>query len=142
MPSTPSTPQLPRIEAGAGGYEGFTNTKGNRGPVAVLVVAAVLTAGCTSKKAAQDVSVTACTADPAGGRPVATGTIVNHSSQASTYAVDIAFYDSSGNKVSEGGATVGKVEPGATATFHAGGLANAKGPLTCKVANVTRTVAP
>ena len=67
---------------------------------------------------------------------------MNHSSQASSYAVDITFFDSSGNKVSEGGATVGKVEPGTTATFHAGGLANAKGPLTCKVGSVTRTVAP
>lgn len=86
--------------------------------------------------------MTACQADPGGGRPTADGSVVNNSSKASTYIVDIAFYDSSGNKVSEGGATLGKVEPGATAIFHAKGLSDAKGPLTCKVANVARTVAP
>jgi hypothetical protein len=110
-------------------------------PTAGLLTLALL-GGCSSKAAAQDVTVTACQADPAGGRPAADGTIVNHSSKASTYVIDIIFYDSSGNRASEGGATVGKVEPGATATFHAGGLASAKGPLTCKVASVTRTVAP
>jgi hypothetical protein len=103
---------------------------------------AVLLAGCSSKKAAQDVSITACRADPAGGRPTADGAIVNHSSEASTYVVNVTFFDGSGNKVSEGGATVGKVESAATAVFHAEGLASAKGPLTCKVASVTRTLAP
>jgi hypothetical protein len=106
-------------------------------------VTAPLLAGCSSNKAAEkDVSITACRDDPGGGRPTADGTIVNHSSKASTYVVDIQFIDSSGNKVSEGGSPVGKVEPGATAVFHAQGLSGAKGPLTCKVATVQRTVAP
>jgi hypothetical protein len=107
------------------------------------LVLAPLLAGCRSNKAAEkDVTVTTCRDDPGGGRPTADGTIVNHSSKASSYVVDIIFYDSSGNKVSEGGAPVGKVESGATSVFHAQGLANAKGPLTCKVATVQRTVAP
>ncbi len=68
--------------------------------------------------------------------------IVNHSSKASTYVVGVTFLDSAGNKVSQAGATVGKVEPGATSTFQAQGVASAKGPLTCKVGNVARTLAP
>ncbi|MDQ6614220.1 MAG: FxLYD domain-containing protein [Actinomycetota bacterium] len=107
------------------------------------LLAAPLLVGCsTNKVAEQDVTITACRDDPAGGRPTADGTIVNHSSKASTYVLDVVFIDSSGNKVSEGGATVGKVEPAATAVFHAQGLAGAKGPLTCRIATVNRTVAP
>lgn len=92
--------------------------------------------------AVKDVSITACVASPTGGRPTADGTVLNHSSKASTYVLGISFYDSSGNKVSAGGDSLGKVEAGATATFHADGLSDAKGPLTCKVATVSRTVAP
>ena len=108
-----------------------------------LALGLTLAAGCTSSStAAQDVSITACTADPSGGQPAATGTIVNHSSKASTYAVDITFVDSSGNKVSEGAATVGKVEAAGTATIHVQGVARATGPLTCRISRVSRTVAP
>jgi hypothetical protein len=102
-----------------------------------------LLAACSSnKKAEQDISITACRADAGGGRPTADGTIINHSSKASTYVVDVKFYDSANNQVSEGGATVGKVLPAATSIFHAEGLSGAKGPLTCKLGNVARTVAP
>jgi hypothetical protein len=102
-----------------------------------------LLAGCTSSAtASKDVKITSCTADPGGGRPTADGTIDNHSSKASTYAANVNFYDGSGNKVSSGAASVGKVEPGATATFHLQGVTSAKGPLTCKVGTVTRTEAP
>jgi hypothetical protein len=99
--------------------------------------------GCKSTASAlKDVAVTGCNADPGGGRPTADGTVDNHTSKASTYAIDINFYDSSGNRVTEGGATLGKVEAGATATFSAHGLNDATGPLTCKVGAVTRTIAP
>jgi predicted small secreted protein len=108
-----------------------------------VLLAAPLLAGCnSSKSAAKDVSITACTADPGGGRPNASGTIDNHSSKASSYALEITFYDSAGNQVSEGAATLGKVESGATAKFTSEGLTDAKGPVTCKVASVTRTIAP
>jgi hypothetical protein len=110
--------------------------------LSALLVAPLL-AGCSSNStAAKDVTIGSCTADPSGGRPTAEGTIVNNSSKASTYLVDINFFDSSGNKVSEGGATIGKVESAATANFHAQGLQSAKGPLTCKLATVKRTIAP
>lgn len=110
---------------------------------ALVVVAVVAGAGCTSSStAAKDVTISACTANPTGGRPTATGMIDNHSSKASTYAVTITFYDSSGNRVSQGAATVGKVEPSAVANFSAEGVSNAKGPVTCKATSVVRTVAP
>jgi hypothetical protein len=105
-------------------------------------VAPLLT-GCTSSQtASKDVAITACVASPTGGHPSATGAIVNHSSKASTYVIDVDFYDSSGNKVTAGGASVGKVEAGATAIWHAGGVTDATGPLSCKLGNVSRTLAP
>ncbi len=109
----------------------------------LAIIVSSLLAGCTSSAtASKDVTITACTADPSGGRPSADGTINNHSSKASTYIVNVNFYDSAGNQVSQGADTVGKVEAGATATFHLQGLTSAKGPLTCKAGNVTRTQAP
>ena len=111
--------------------------------IASLLLVAPALAGCTSSSsAAKDVAITSCAADAGGGRPTAKGTVDNHTSKASTYALDVGFYDSSGNRVSEGGATLGKVEPAATATFTAEGATDAKGPLTCKVGSVTRTEAP
>jgi len=85
-------------------------------------MAVPLLTGCHSNKTAEkDVSITACRADPGGGRPTADGTVVNHSSKASTYILSVSFTDSSGNKVTDGGATLGKVLPGATSIFHAEG---------------------
>ncbi len=110
--------------------------------VAAMAVMPLMAACSSNKKAEQDITITACRADAGGGRPTADGTIVNHSSKASTYVVDVKFYDSANNQVSEGGATVGKVLPAATSIFHAVGLSGAKGPLTCKLGNVARTVAP
>jgi hypothetical protein len=110
---------------------------------AVFALGALAAAGCTSSSsAAKDVTISGCNASPTGGRPTATGMIDNHSSKASTYAVTVSFYDSSGNRVSEGAATVGKVESGAVANFSAEGVASAKGPVTCKATSVVRTEAP
>jgi hypothetical protein len=105
---------------------------------------AVLTGCSSSAKAAakKDVTVTACTASPTGGHPTATGTIVNHSSKASLYTLHVKFSDSAGNGVGDGVAAVAKVQPAATATWHANGTLNAKGALTCTLSSVTRTLAP
>jgi hypothetical protein len=104
---------------------------------------ALLLVGCTSSKtAASDVSITGCVASASGGRPVANGTIDNHSSKTSAYAIEVKFYDSSGNNVSEGPSSVASVAAGGTAIYHAEGLSDAKGPLTCKLGTVTRTESP
>jgi hypothetical protein len=109
----------------------------------MTLAALPLLAACHSNKTAEkDVAITACRDDPGGGRPTADGTVVNNSSKASTYIVSVSFIDSSGNNVTNGGATLGKVLSGATAIFHAEGVTGAKGPLTCKVSSVQRTVAP
>jgi hypothetical protein len=98
-------------------------------------------AGCSSSKAAatKDVKITACTADPNGGHPTASGEIVNHSSKSSLYTVHVKFYDASGNAVGDGIAAVAKVDPGTSATWRATGTLNARGPVTCKLSSVTRT---
>jgi len=103
-------------------------------------LSAALLAGCGggSKTAAGDISVKTCTADPAGGKPKAEGTIVNHSSKASAYTFRVRFLDASGNEVSQGTSAVGKVEPGATLTWKVDGGASAKGALSCKIENQTR----
>jgi hypothetical protein len=106
---------------------------------ALAVMAGCSTSGST---AAKDVTITACTASPTGGHPTATGKILNHSSKASLYTIHVKFTDSSGNGVGDGVAAVAKVDAGATATWHANGSLNAKGPLKCALASVTRNVSP
>jgi hypothetical protein len=112
--------------------------------VAVVAAAPVFAAGCTSagNSAEKDVSVAACTADPQGGKPTASGQINNHSSKASTYIVHVKFKDAAGNGVGDGVATVGRVDAGQTATWRTLGTQSANGPLTCSLTSVTRTVTP
>ena len=111
---------------------------------AISACALALTACSSSGSAAarKDVSITACTASPTGGHPTATGRIVNHSSKSSLYTIHVKFTDSSGNGVGDGVAAVAKVDPGTTATWHATGTLNAKGPLTCAFSSVTRNAVP
>jgi len=106
----------------------------------VLSIISML-AGCSSSKeaATKDVKITACTADPKGGHPTASGDIDNHSSKASLYTIHVKFKDASGNAVGDGVAAVAKVDPGTTATWHTTGTLNAKGPVTCSLSSVTRT---
>jgi hypothetical protein len=111
--------------------------------VGAAAMAVAVLGGCTSSKtAAKDVTITACTASKTGGRPTASGRILNHSSKASFYTVHVKFTDSSGNGVGDGVAAVAKVDPGTTAKWHATGTLKAKGPLTCKLSSVTRNAAP
>ena len=111
---------------------------------AAAIVVATVVGGCSAagNTAEKDVSVSGCTADPSGGKPVASGQIHNNSSKPSTYVVHVRFVDSAGNGVGDGVATVGKVEPGATATWKTLGTQSTKGPLTCPLESVTRTAAP
>lgn len=100
--------------------------------------------GCSASgpTAAKDVSITACVASPTGGHPTATGLIVNHSSKTSGYTIQVKFSDTAGNGVGDGLAAVAKVGPGSTATWHANGTVDAKGPLKCTLSSVTRSAAP
>ena len=116
--------------------------------VCVVALAALVTValggGCSSNKkdAAADVTVTRCDTDPSGGQPTAEGNIRNRTSKDSAYAFRVTFTDASGNKVSDGAASVAKVDAGATATWHATGATGATGPLKCKATNVVRTAVP
>jgi len=111
---------------------------------AVTILVVPMVAACTKagNSAAKDVTVTACTADPAGGKPVAGGEIHNPSSEASTYVIHVKFTDGAGNGVGDGVATVAKVEAKGTATWKTAGTLSARGPLTCPLASVTRAAAP
>ncbi len=106
--------------------------------LAVVAMAAVL-AGCGTSKSTADATVTACVADPGGAQPTATGTVLNSSSEKSTFVLRIGFYDSSDNRVSDAVVNVGGVEPNQTGQWQTTGLASAKGPLTCKVTSLNRT---
>ena len=101
---------------------------------------ASLLAACTGE-GTEDISVTACTADPAGGKPVASGTIVNRTSKASTYVIRITFRDSDGNQVSQGIGSVARVEPGGEANWSVSGAGNAAGNPGCE-ASAERSEAP
>jgi len=99
-----------------------------------------LLSGCSDDNAeeAAEVKVSACVADPAGGRPRAEGTIVNSSSQPSAYTFRVRFLDPAGNEVSQASNAVARVEPGETATWRLEGGVSARGTLRCEVDNVTR----
>ena len=112
--------------------------------IAAGLTGVALVGGCaaSSKTAAKDVTITACTPSPNGGHPTASGRIVNHSSKASIYTIHVKFKDSAGNGVGDGLTAVARVEPGAIAKWHANGTLSAKGPVTCSLATVTRNVSP
>ena len=113
--------------------------------IACAIASAMALTACSSSAtsaAKKDVTITACTSSPTGGHPTATGNILNHSSKASLYTIHVKFTDSSGNGVGDGVAAVAKVDPGTSATWHANGALNAKGPLTCKLSSVTRNAVP
>jgi len=107
---------------------------------AVLGVGVLPGCGNGSTKSPEgDISVTTCAADSAGGKPKAEGPIVNHTTKPSGYTFRVRFLDPSGNEVSQATTAVARVEPNGTATWRSEGGVSAKGPLTCKLANVTRT---
>jgi hypothetical protein len=106
--------------------------------LAVVALAGAL-AGCGTSKSTSDAAITTCLADPGGKEPTATGTVRNTSSETSTFAVKIGFYDTSDNRVSDAAVTVSDVEPNTTAEWSTTGLTSANGPLTCKVNSLNRT---
>ncbi|HEX8770509.1 MAG TPA: FxLYD domain-containing protein [Acidimicrobiales bacterium] len=111
---------------------------------AATIFVAAIGGGCTKagSSAAKDVTVSACDADPSGGKPVARGEIHNTSSEASSYTIHVKFVDSAGNGVGDGAAVVAKVDASGTASWDATGTQSAKGPLKCELESVTRTAAP
>ena len=107
--------------------------------VLVVVAVAGLLAGCGTSKSTEDAKVTACVADPGGGQPTAAGTVLNSSSETSTFVLRIGFYDPSGNRISESAVNIGDVEPGQVGEWQTTGVASAKGPLECEVMSLNRT---
>ncbi len=110
--------------------------------VFAVAVAATLVVGCGTSKNTQDASISVCQADPDGAQPTAQGSVINTSSKTSSFFIRLGFYDASGNRVSEGAATIGSVDPGMSANWNIAGAANAKGPLNCKVMTLRRTAVP
>ena len=117
--------------------------------VALLVLAVVIAVvlffvfkGTSSDSAKKDVKVTACRADSGGGKPTATGTILNHSSKSSNYVIRLTFTDPQGNAVSEGVAAVKDVEADATATWDITGARDTDGSVRCELTEVSRTHIP
>jgi hypothetical protein len=95
-----------------------------------------------SSKPTSDATVSSCQADPAGGKPKAEGQVTNNSSKDSAFVIRIGFYDSSGNRVSDGADSLSGVGANASSSWHVTGATSAKGPLTCKVLDVRRTAVP
>ena len=113
-----------------------------RTTVALLVAIGLLVA-CSddSNDAKDDAKVTSCKGG-GGDRPTAAGEVVNHSSKTSSYVLRVTFYDSDGNRVSEGGDSLKSVDPDEKATWKTSGVARANGDVTCKITNVERVATP
>jgi hypothetical protein len=84
-----------------------------------------------------DVELTDCIADDVGWIK-ASGTITNHSSEASTYFINVEFVASDGVRYAEGIATSSTVAPDQTAEWEASGLTEAREATTCNVTAVDR----
>ncbi len=108
---------------------------------APLLLGALAACSGAAKSVTSDATVTSCTPGD-GERPSASGDIANRSSKKSSFAVQVSFYDSSGNRVAEGADTVNGVEAGATGRWHAVATADAKGPINCKLKTVRRVRSP
>jgi len=85
--------------------------------------------------------------DPEASAALRSGSPAELHALARTYAgrddaVAVRFTDSSGNRATVGAVTVAKVDSGGDATWHATGVARAKGPLTCSISGVSRTAVP
>lgn len=113
--------------------------------VLLAIVALVLVLafkGTSSSSAKKDVTVAACRADSGGGRPTASGKILNHSSKTSNYVIQLTFTDPQGNTVSEGVAAVKDVAADETATWDLTGARDANGAVKCEITDVSRTHLP
>src|SRR3954452_24775194 len=112
--------------------------------VLVLIVGVVLVLvinGTSSKSARKDVTVTTCRAS-LGGKPTASGKILNHCSKTSNYVIRLKFADAQGNTVSEGVAPVKSVDADGTATWNVTGDRDVKGSVKCEITGVSRTHLP
>ncbi len=110
----------------------------------ILLLAATLgLAGCSGGNDHKaDAAITACTPGADGGKPVADGQVTNPTTKTSNYSIRVMFYDSSGNKITEGIDAVTDVEPGTSSPWHVTGLQSLNGPVDCRLGRVTRNVAP
>jgi Flp pilus assembly protein TadG len=124
-----------------------------------LFVIALCMAGCNSKSDASsskttvaavttttlpEVRMTGCkTSSNQFEGPIATVTVVNNTSKASNYIIDVTFDSTDGKtQLDSSVATVNNVAPGQTATADATSLKpDIKSPYVCKVGRVTRFAA-
>ncbi len=85
-----------------------------------------------------------CTTDTSGNMQ-ASGTITNHSSNASTYTISVSFRQN-GTEVGSGSDIVPSVSAGGTATWTANSVTTVDGSFSCRITDVERfdtgTIAP
>jgi hypothetical protein len=114
----------------------------------LLLVGLTACAGTTSSPessapAKDDVRIVGCFVDNILNLPSASVLITNHSGKSSNYMVRVEFLDSSGTRVAEGIAAKNNLDAGKySAQIAHGGLKTVTAPITCRVLDVTRHVAP
>ena len=122
--------------------------RGGAAAILVLLVVIALVAfllirrNSNTPDATRDVTVQSCTAGAAGGKPTASGQILNSTSKSSNNVVRLRFKDANGNAVSNGIAAVNGIATNQTAQWQLTGIQAAKGPVTCELTGVTRTHIP
>lgn len=109
---------------------------------AVIVGLVLYFVGRNTDDAKKDVTLKTCKADPQGGKPKASGVILNKSSKTSNYVVKVKFKDDQGNKLGEGAAPVKSVDSKKSAKWELTGDRDAKGPLKCEISGVSRNHVP
>jgi hypothetical protein len=99
---------------------------------------ALTSSGNMSHPPQDDVKITSCSVDSTLNFPSAKLTITNHSSQPSSYMIQIEFVNSSGARVSDGYAAENTVRPGQTVYATAQGTDQVQGQVVCKAVSVDR----
>jgi hypothetical protein len=94
--------------------------------------------GNTESPPQEDVVIDSCEAAPGLNFATAKGTIRNHSSETSTYFIEVNITDEAGTIVGNAVSSVANVPAGGTATFEAPSTVEMAPGVTCRLAEVNR----
>jgi hypothetical protein len=94
--------------------------------------------GNTENPPQDDVTLETCEAAPTVGLTTARGSILNHSSETSTYFIEVNVLDPAGTVIGNGIASVANVPAGGTATWEAPTASTHAEGVTCDLAEVNR----
>lgn len=132
--STPPAVQQPTAAAVPAGVESVSPQLAEARKAAATELKSVKGRG----NAVGDIKLSAVDQATSHGHPAATVKITNHTAKAASYAIQVAFTDSSGKSVETTYTALSDLGPGQTATLLTFGTSTPQGSTTAKVAKAER----